>query len=93
LLPETDNEYAVVRDRLTVLVSGEDEREYDYAAELSAEIANGCGGAEKEKKTNPAQKAIDSFLDLTTEDQKNAKSFVYPYGSQSDEVVNWTILE
>jgi len=93
LLPESDNEYAVVRDRLTVLQPGEDEREYDYATELSAEIAEGCGGAEKEKKSNKAQDAIDTFLALSTEEQKSAKSFAYPYGSQADEVINWTILE
>ena len=66
MLQEADNKYAVVRDRLTELVSGEDEREYDYATELSAEIAKGCGGAEKEKKTNPTQKDVDSFLALST---------------------------
>ena len=93
LLPEDDNEYAVVRDRLTVLHSGEDERAFDYANELSAEIAEACGGVEKEKKISAAQKAIDAFLSLPDEEKKSAKSFAYPYGSQAEEVINWTILE
>jgi hypothetical protein len=93
LLPEIDNEYAVVRDRLTVLRPGEDEREYDYATELRAEIAEACGGSEQEVKGTPAQKAIDIFLALSTDDQKHAKSFVYPFGSKPDEVINWKILE
>ena len=93
MLPASDNDYAVVRDRLTVLFPGEDEREFDYATELEAEIAEACGGTEKEVKSTPAQKAIEDFLLLSTDDKKNVKSFVYPYGSSPDEVINWRILE
>ncbi len=92
-LPSEDNEYSLVRSSLAVLERGQDEPEFDHASEDAAEIAERCSGQEKEPKSKPSQDAIDAFLALSPEQQKSAKSFVYPYGPDANEPISWKILE
>ena len=105
MLPAGQNEVQMARKTLSVVEKHGEEPPYDPTRKRDEDIAEECATIVGEstptpsttepsinKKINYPEVSEQKFLDLSTEDQGKAETFVYKYGAADDQEITWRIL-